>query len=85
MRLLPTLVTHPDLSLEARSLFDRVIELAERVGQLASRHEDLEPFRYVAVSIAPALRQGAELDGIVVHNQRAAQMFLHQLLEYAVQ
>ena len=49
----------PRLRLEALALVDRVVELAERVGQLTAERDDLEPFDDLSVPTTAAVQAGS--------------------------
>ena len=56
----------PRLFFESRALVDRIIELAERVGKLAPRDDQLESLDETRI-VAPAPRQRAHLGRVVEH------------------
>mmetsp|Transcript_126 Transcript_126/g.446 ORF Transcript_126/g.446 Transcript_126/m.446 type:complete len:200 (-) Transcript_126:1236-1835(-) len=83
-RLRLRLFVRRDLRFQSRALVRRVGELAERIRQLPTDHEQLEALGDVLLR-AVRLRERRNLHRVVQHERRLAQSTLHGRLEEFVQ
>jgi hypothetical protein len=84
LRLLVARLPQPDLRLEALALVERVVQLGERVGDLAAGDHQLEPLDQPRVA-ALRLRQRRQLARVVRDEDRLLEVRLDQLLEQLVE